>query len=214
MSHYYYRPIIARGDSVRRAGSAGSLSIGSTDIPVDSASSYFDVDDLIFVVDGDDAKISYCSKVKAVDSDSVTVCLPVQYTYDSGTPAYYVLVPQDYVVMDSLYSSMSKVLDLGIEQFRSSGGNVFNTQVRNTIEQYQILFQNISLENRLAFEVFVKTKINNGKKDFVLSFWDGSLNDSVSFRARLMQGSVTYNSKPGLLADNRIEVLYVSGVYI
>lgn len=210
---YYFKPVLAKGEGEKRPGSAGSLSEGSKDIPVASASSYFSVDDLIFVTNTDLENISYCGKATAVDSDSVTVCLPTRIGYTTGTPAYYVITPSDFVVLDADYIAHNMNEDLGVSNFQSSGGIIYRTKVRDGVRRYEIRWENIELANRKEVEDFIKNVLNYGLNDFTFVFWDQSIPDQRVMRARLVQNTVDFETKRTLLADNSLAVVYVGDEY-
>lgn len=210
---YYFKPILAKGEGEKRPGSAGSLAAGSTDIPVDSASSYFSVGDPIFVTDTDLKNVSYCGKALSVDSDSVTVSLPTHVAYTTGTPVYYVITPSDFVILDADYIAHNMVEDLGVVNFTSSGGTLYRTKVRDGLRRYGIRWQDIELANRREIEDFIKDVLNYGLNDFTFVFWDQTIPGQRVMRARLFQGEVEFATKRTLMADDSLEIIYVGDEY-
>lgn len=211
---FYFKPIVARGAAEKRPGTAGSLAAGSTDIPVDSATSYFSVGDPIFVTDSNEENISFCGLANAVDADSVTVNLPTRIEYSTGTPAYYVITPSDFVIFGSDYRRMEKVRNLGVRNFSASGGVLYRTQTGDATVIFRFVFMDQEMSSWKDVEDFIVDVLFNGLNDFTMAFWDDTDLSQVVLHVRMTQGETEFNTKPSQLGDRVFEVFRVGEDYV
>ena len=206
---YYFNPILAQGEGVKRSGSGGSLASGSTDIPVASASTYFSQNDPIFVTDGSGGNVSYCGLAVSVDADSVTVTLPTRVNYTS----HYVIKPTAWVILECDYKAMEIDRDLGVENFEASGGVIYRTQVKDATKRWLISWQDLEMSSWGDVRDFIETTLNYGLEDFTAAFWDDVEQAQVVVCVRLAQRGWRLQTKDSQCGDLELELFYVDSNY-
>jgi hypothetical protein len=206
---YYFKPIIAQGEGVKRIGSGGSLGIGSVDIPVATASSYFTQGDPIFVTDGSLGNVSYCGQASSVDADSVTVPLPTRVAYG----AHYVIKPAAWVILECDYSAMEIERGLGVENLRASSGKIYRTQTGDPQKIWRIVWEDLGMTSWAAVRTFIESTLNYGLEDFTAAFWDDVEAAQVVACVRLVQEGLPFRTREDQGGALELEMAYVSGSY-
>ena len=164
----FYKPILARGEAVRRAGSGGSLASGATTIPITNANSYFTTGQPVFVMDDDNDHVSWCGKVQSASSANIVVAYPVTSTYT----AHNAVVPSKYVYFNCDYVSQEADIQTGVVNFESNASEIFRTQIKGEKEIMTINWAGLDDATWLAWRLFLQDAngLNWGINDIMLAF--------------------------------------------
>lgn len=184
MSEIFKKPILARGEGVKRVGSGASLPAGTTVIPVANASTYFAQGDPIFLTDDVGGNVGWQGLCYWVTDVAVYVRYPSALY--SGT--HYVIKPAYSCVLAPDYSEVAPELRDGVENFETNGTEIYRTKTQDTKEIITHVFKSVTAAQWVLFQAFYGAAggANESLNDVIYSYWDAASGAQNTDRVRLL----------------------------
>jgi len=205
---YYFKPIVAKGEGIKREAGTPGMGAGATSIPVTNANTYFTAGDPIFLQDA--TQMIYCGRAQSVSSSAVTLALPTWSTM--GNP-YYVIKPQHYCIFRCDYKTYEDELDFGIENFHAAGGKVYRTQVKGAQGVYTLTFDNIDSANWIEWHIMLgeggATRL--GLETFTIAFWNYEVQAPICQKIMMLNTGEYVRSRAAQVMSLPLKFMFVEG---
>jgi len=179
----YFKPIISKNKTDENPLVSPFPAADDLVLNVDNSTNIYAVDDRIFISESDDTENQFLGKVKAEDSTTITVSIPVELDKSAGSKIWKPTVFHHFTQGPG--DEYRPFRDSGVRSQITLGNKVYRTRTRDPIKRHRYRIPESQSPNWNDFEEVMAASFRGGLDSITWAFWDHSKQ-----RPRCMQATI------------------------